>query len=139
MESLFKSTNFMLFSIALMAHMVMGAGECGNTSVEAAALKMAPCAEASQDWQASVSSKCCAATLDVARNLACLCALIMFGESQKAFNPQAALAIPKCCNFSSSTQATSLKVRIKVPLLIYTFLIYLTYLKFYILLFPSTL
>lgn len=39
MESLFKSTIVMLFSIALMAHMVMGAGECGNTSVEAAALK----------------------------------------------------------------------------------------------------
>ncbi|GLJ42305.1 hypothetical protein SUGI_0875810 [Cryptomeria japonica] len=99
MESLFKSIIVMLVSVALMAHMVMGEGECGNTSVEAAALKMAPCAEASQDPQASVSSKCCAAALDVASNPSCLCALIKLGESQKAFNPQAALTIPKRCNF----------------------------------------
>ena len=32
-------------------------------------------------------------------NPSCLCALIKLGESQKAFNPQAALTIPKRCNF----------------------------------------
>ncbi|KAE8717283.1 Glutathione s-transferase-like protein [Hibiscus syriacus] len=39
---------------------VNAAGECGKSSPDNEALKLAPCAEASQDAKAPVSAACCA-------------------------------------------------------------------------------
>ena len=87
--------------IGLSIGSVVGEGECGKMGVEEAAMKMAPCAEAGKDPEAPVSSACCAVAKQVAANPSCLCALLKFAEAHKysSFNPQAALSIPKRCNF----------------------------------------
>ncbi|KAL9388814.1 hypothetical protein Peur_017419 [Populus x canadensis] len=76
-----KNICFVMFlatlSIALF-NQVDGAGECGKTTTpDKEAFKLAPCASAAQDENASVSSQCCAQVKKIEQNPACLCAVML--------------------------------------------------------------
>ncbi|KAH0469998.1 hypothetical protein IEQ34_001556 [Dendrobium chrysotoxum] len=51
----------LLFFSCARIERVNGAGECGSTSADTIAFQKAPCASASQDVNAAVSSSCCSA------------------------------------------------------------------------------
>ncbi|KAH9613093.1 hypothetical protein KSS87_001481 [Heliosperma pusillum] len=78
---------------------VDSSGECGKTSPDMEAFKLAPCASAVQDGNAPVSSDCCAAADKIAQNPACLCAVLMSNMAKMSgVKPQIALTVPKRCN-----------------------------------------
>ncbi|KAF8403001.1 hypothetical protein HHK36_011095 [Tetracentron sinense] len=80
---------------------VNGAGECGKSSAESEALKLAPCAMAAQDEKASVSDKCCAQVKRIGQNPSCLCAVMLSQTAKFAgINPAVAMTIPKRCNIA---------------------------------------
>ncbi|KAA8534152.1 hypothetical protein F0562_031655 [Nyssa sinensis] len=74
---------------------VDGVGECGKSSPDAKAFKLAPCASAAQDEDAAVSKNCCL------QKPSCLCA-VMLSSTAKSFGvkPEAAITIPKRCNLA---------------------------------------
>ncbi|XP_010256754.1 PREDICTED: uncharacterized protein LOC104597063 [Nelumbo nucifera] len=80
---------------------VDGAGECGRSSPETEAFKLAPCASAAQDEHAQVSDKCCLQVKQMGQRPSCLCAVML---SQTAKNsgvkPEVAVTIPKRCNLA---------------------------------------
>ncbi|KAJ7950240.1 Protease inhibitor/seed storage/lipid transfer protein family protein [Quillaja saponaria] len=78
---------------------VEGAGECGKSSPENEAFKLAPCATAAQDAKANVPDSCCAQIKSIGRNPSCLCA-VMLSDTAKAsgIKPEVAITIPKRCN-----------------------------------------
>ncbi|KAK4833285.1 hypothetical protein QYF36_002062 [Acer negundo] len=82
-----------------MLETVDGAGECGKSSPDDEAMKLAPCATAAQDEKAAVSDSCCAQVKRIGQNPACLCA-VMLSNTAKAsgIKPQIAMTIPKRCN-----------------------------------------
>ncbi|KAM0948335.1 putative lipid-transfer protein DIR1 [Dioscorea sansibarensis] len=79
--------------------MVDGAGECGSVPVNRMALRMAPCAAASQDPQ--VSASCCSAVQKMGQSPSCLCA-VMLSDTAKSVGvkPEVAITIPKRCNLA---------------------------------------
>ncbi|XP_020275422.1 uncharacterized protein LOC109849939 [Asparagus officinalis] len=80
---------------------VDGAGECGNVPTDRMAFKMAPCAEASQDPNAQVSSRCCSAVQELGKNPSCLCAVMLSNTARSAgVKPETAITIPKRCNLA---------------------------------------
>ncbi|KAE9600906.1 hypothetical protein Lal_00011194 [Lupinus albus] len=84
-------------------HRVNGAGECGkSTTPDNEAFKLAPCASAGQDENASVSQSCCAQIKILGQNPSCLCA-VMFSNIAKmsGVNPKVAITIPKRCNLAN--------------------------------------
>ena len=75
-----------------------GAGECGRAPVDQVALKLAPCAAATQDPRAAVPPACCAQVRAIGRNPKCLCAVMLSGTARKAgVKPAVAMTIPKRC------------------------------------------
>ncbi|XP_054784440.1 putative lipid-transfer protein DIR1 [Prosopis cineraria] len=82
---------------------VEGAGECGrSTTPDNEALKLAPCAAASQDASASVSQSCCAQVKKIGQNPGCLCAVLLSNTAKSAgVKPQIAITIPKRCNLAN--------------------------------------
>lgn len=78
-----------------------GAGECGKSSPEKEAFKLAPCAAAAQDEKAAVSDKCCLQVKAIGQNPKCLCA-VMLSETAKSagIKPEIAMTIPKRCNIA---------------------------------------
>lgn len=75
-----------------------GAGECGRTPVDQVALKLAPCAAATQNPRAAVPPSCCAQVRAIGRNPKCLCAVMLSGTARKAgVKPAVAMTIPKRC------------------------------------------
>nr|XP_043634666.1 putative lipid-transfer protein DIR1 [Erigeron canadensis] len=80
---------------------VSGAGECGKANPEMEAFKLAPCASAANDENASVSSSCCAAAKKLGQNPKCLCAVLMSNIAKSSgVNPEIAMTIPKRCNIA---------------------------------------
>ncbi|KAH9736231.1 AAI domain-containing protein [Citrus sinensis] len=81
---------------------VDGAGECGKSSPDDEAIKLAPCATAAQDEKASVSGSCCAQVKRMGQNPKCLCAVLLSDTAKASgVNPQVAITIPKRCNFAN--------------------------------------
>ncbi|KAK9278544.1 hypothetical protein L1049_028113 [Liquidambar formosana] len=66
---------------------VGGAGECGKSSPDNEALKLAPCANAAQDAKAAVSDSCCLQAKQLAQNPSCLCA-VMLSQTAKSSGSQ---------------------------------------------------
>ncbi|GMI96471.1 hypothetical protein like AT3G53980 [Hibiscus trionum] len=78
------------------------AGECGKSSPDNEAMKLAPCAEATQDDKAPVSAGCCTQVKKIGQNPSCLCAVLL-SNTAKAFGvkPEIAITIPKRCNLAN--------------------------------------
>ncbi|CAH1445360.1 unnamed protein product [Lactuca virosa] len=80
---------------------VDGASECGNVSPDMEALTLIPCSSAVQDENASVSGSCCSQALNLVKNPACLCAVMLSNTVKSSgINPEIALTIPKRCNIA---------------------------------------
>ncbi|GJY71110.1 putative lipid-transfer protein DIR1 [Tanacetum coccineum] len=80
---------------------VNGAGECGKANPDMEAFKLAPCASAAQDENASVSSSCCAAVKKLGQNPKCLCAVMLSNTAKSSgVKPEIAMSIPKRCNIA---------------------------------------
>ncbi|XP_020087183.1 uncharacterized protein LOC109709385 [Ananas comosus] len=100
MKSLCLLSFFLLMIFTITAEKgVEGAGECGRVSPDRLALRLAPCASASQDPQADVSDRCCSEVHTLGQNPGCLCA-VMLSETAKSagVKPEVAITIPKRCN-----------------------------------------
>nr|AFK42353.1 unknown [Lotus japonicus] len=84
-------------------HRVEGAGECGRyTTPDNEAMKLAPCAAAAQDENASVSQSCCAQVKKFSQNPGCLCAVLLSNTAKMSgIDPKIAITIPKRCSFAN--------------------------------------
>ncbi|XP_039068039.1 uncharacterized protein LOC120214142 [Hibiscus syriacus] len=81
---------------------VDGAGECGKSSPDNEALKLAPCAEAAQDAKAPVSAACCSQVKNMGQNPSCLCAILLSNTAKASgIKLENAITIPKRCNFAN--------------------------------------
>ncbi|XP_078165851.1 uncharacterized protein LOC144560504 [Carex rostrata] len=82
---------------------VNGAGECGRTSPNTMAFKLAPCASAARDANAQVSSQCCSQveTIFTTQSPGCLCAVLLSNMAKLAgIKPEIAISIPQRCNLA---------------------------------------
>ncbi|PWA36565.1 hypothetical protein CTI12_AA598520 [Artemisia annua] len=80
---------------------VHGAGECGKANPDMEAFKLAPCASAAQDENASVSRSCCAQVKKLGKNPKCLCAVMLSNTAKSSgIKPEIAMTIPKRCNIA---------------------------------------
>lgn len=80
---------------------VYGAGECGKSSPDREAWKLAPCASAAQDAGAQVSDRCCSVVKKIGQNPSCLCAVMLSNTAKSAgVKPEIAVTIPKRCNIA---------------------------------------
>lgn len=78
------------------------AGECGKSSPDNEAMKLAPCATAAQDEKAPVSDSCCAEVKKIGQNPSCLCAVLLSNTAKASgIKPQIAITIPKRCNLET--------------------------------------
>ncbi|XP_039061503.1 uncharacterized protein LOC120205742 [Hibiscus syriacus] len=84
-----------------MFNVVEGAGECGKSSPDREAWKLAPCATAAQDTNAPVSSCCCQQVKKIGQNPPCLCAVMLSNTAKNSgIKPEIAITIPKRCNIA---------------------------------------
>ncbi|KAF7038598.1 hypothetical protein CFC21_048765 [Triticum aestivum] len=75
-----------------------GAGECGRVPADRMALKLAPCAAATQNPGAKVAPGCCAQIRSIGRSPKCLCAVMLSATARQAgVKPAVAMTIPKRC------------------------------------------
>lgn len=80
---------------------VYGAGECGKSSPDAEAWKLAPCVSAAQDVNAQVSDRCCSQVKKIGQNPSCLCAAMLSNTAKSSgVKPEVAVTIPKRCNIA---------------------------------------
>ncbi|KAL5227357.1 hypothetical protein ABZP36_015622 [Zizania latifolia] len=87
-----------LMVVAAGVETVRGAGECGRVPVDQVALKLAPCAVATQNPGAAVSPACCAQVRSIGRDPKCLCAVMLSNTARQAgVKPAVAMTIPKRC------------------------------------------
>ncbi|XVE61970.1 hypothetical protein DITRI_Ditri06bG0081200 [Diplodiscus trichospermus] len=78
------------------------AGECGKSSPDKEAMKLAPCAEAAQDEKAAVSASCCAQVRKIGQSPSCLCAVMLSDTAKSSgIKPEIAITIPKRCNIAN--------------------------------------
>lgn len=92
---------FLVLAFIAGSYEVNGAGECGRTSPEMEAFKLAACAEAAQDESAQVSAACCARVQQIGRNPSCLCAVMLSNTAKSTgAKPEIAVTIPKRCNLA---------------------------------------
>ncbi|KAL8210715.1 hypothetical protein R6Q57_005152 [Mikania cordata] len=90
---------FLLVLVIVGLGEVNGAHECGRKNPDMEAFKLAPCASAAQDENASVTSSCCAAVKKLGQNPKCLCAVMLSNTAKSSgVNPEVAMTIPKRCN-----------------------------------------
>ncbi|XP_059456214.1 uncharacterized protein LOC132186322 [Corylus avellana] len=81
---------------------VYGAGECGKSSPDKEASKLAPCASAAQNQHARVSDRCCSQVKKIGQNPKCLCAVLYSDSAKNAeVKPEVAMSIPKRCNIAN--------------------------------------
>lgn len=101
MESKVRCVWFLLVVAVVVAagvETVRGAGECGRVPVDQVALKLAPCAAATQNPRAAVPPNCCAQVRSIGRNPKCLCAVMLSNTARSAgVKPAVAMTIPKRC------------------------------------------
>ncbi|XP_022747976.1 uncharacterized protein LOC111297568 [Durio zibethinus] len=87
-----------IFGIAEL-NVAEGAGECGRSSPDSEAWKLAPCAMAAQDLNAQVSDSCCQQVRKIGQNPRCLCAVMLSNTAKSSgIKPEVAVTIPKRCN-----------------------------------------
>ncbi|XP_010558098.1 PREDICTED: uncharacterized protein LOC104826866 [Tarenaya hassleriana] len=80
---------------------VHGAGECGRTSPDREAIKLAPCAMAAQDQNSRVSVTCCDRVRQIGKSPKCLCAVMLSNTAKSSgAKPEIAMTIPKRCNIA---------------------------------------
>ncbi|XP_078178985.1 uncharacterized protein LOC144573154 [Carex rostrata] len=92
----------LVFVGAISVDKVNGAGECGKTSPDTMAFRLAPCASAATDANAQVSSQCCSQVQSFTQNPGCLCAVLLSNTAKSAgIKPEIAITIPKRCNFAN--------------------------------------
>ncbi|CAJ1801693.1 unnamed protein product [Sphenostylis stenocarpa] len=103
MDGVVKFVCLVGFVVLLSVAGVDSAGECGkSTTPDNEAIKLAPCASAAQDENASVSQSCCAQVKKIGQNPSCLCAVLLSNTAKMAgVNPQIAVTIPKRCNLAN--------------------------------------
>lgn len=90
----------LIVNIATFAR-VDGAGDCGDSSPDDEAMKLAPCATAAQDEKAPVSASCCTNVQRIGQNPNCLCAALLSDNAKlSGVKPQVAMSIPKRCNIT---------------------------------------
>ncbi|XP_062157176.1 uncharacterized protein LOC133864778 [Alnus glutinosa] len=101
MEVPMKYICFLMLLITLGIAGIDGAGECGTSSPDMEATKLAPCASAIQSQNARVSDRCCTQVKKLTQNPTCLCAVILSNTAKFArVKPDVALAVPKRCNIT---------------------------------------
>lgn len=104
MEAAMKCTCILVFLVILGSagfNGVIGAGECGKSSPDREAFKLAPCAMAAQDPNADVSSQCCMQIKKLGQNPSCLCAVMLSNTAKSSgVKPDVAITIPKRCNLA---------------------------------------
>ena len=77
------------------------AGECGRSSADRMALRMAPCISAADDPESTPASSCCSAVHTIGKSPSCLCAVMLSGTAKMAgIKPEVAITIPKRCNMA---------------------------------------
>ncbi|KAE9618113.1 hypothetical protein Lal_00041895 [Lupinus albus] len=98
---IFLGILFIALFMIIEIHRVEGGGECGkSTTPDNEAIKLAPCAIAAQNANASVSRSCCAKIKQFGTNPKCLCAVLLSKTAKMSgVNPKIAVTIPKRCNF----------------------------------------
>ncbi|XVE52592.1 hypothetical protein DITRI_Ditri02bG0134300 [Diplodiscus trichospermus] len=100
MKSICFLVFFSILGIALL-HAAEGAGECGRSSPDREAWKLAPCAMAAQDPNAQVSDRCCQQVKKMGQNPRCLCAVMLSNTAKSSgVKPEIAVTIPKRCNIA---------------------------------------
>ncbi|XP_051179199.1 non-specific lipid-transfer protein 4 [Lolium perenne] len=77
------------------------AGECGKSSADRMALRMAPCISAADDPESAPTGSCCSAVHTIGKSPSCLCAVMLSGTAKMAgIKPEVAITIPKRCNIA---------------------------------------
>lgn len=77
------------------------AGECGRSSPDRMALRMAPCISAADDPNSAPTSSCCSAVHTIGKSPSCLCAVMLSNTANMAgIKPEVAITIPKRCNMA---------------------------------------
>ncbi|XP_062155340.1 uncharacterized protein LOC133863420 [Alnus glutinosa] len=90
---------------------VYGAGECGKSSPDMEAFKLAPCASAAHDEDAGVSDRCCSQVKKIGQNPRCLCAAMLSNTAKSSgAKPEVAVTIPKRCNIADRPVGLSVEV-----------------------------
>ncbi|KAL5854839.1 hypothetical protein ACOSQ3_004728 [Xanthoceras sorbifolium] len=80
---------------------LMGLENCGKSSPDTEAFKLAPCAMAAQDANAKVSSQCCQQVKKLGQNRSCLCAIMLSNtDKSSGIKLEIAMTIPKRCNIA---------------------------------------
>ncbi|OMO97309.1 hypothetical protein COLO4_14693 [Corchorus olitorius] len=78
------------------------AGECGKSTPDNEAFKLAPCYQTAQDEKAPVSGGCCAQVKQIGQNPSCLCAVMLSNTAKSSgIKPEIAITIPKRCNIAN--------------------------------------
>uniref|UniRef100_A0A0D9W4S1 Bifunctional inhibitor/plant lipid transfer protein/seed storage helical domain-containing protein n=1 Tax=Leersia perrieri TaxID=77586 RepID=A0A0D9W4S1_9ORYZ len=91
-----------MVAVAALVRGADGAGECGATSPDKMALKLAPCASAAKDPKSTPSSGCCTAVRTIGKQSPkCLCAVMLSNTTRSSgIKPEVAITIPKRCNIA---------------------------------------
>ncbi|CAL5322567.1 unnamed protein product [Camellia sinensis] len=93
---------------------VGGAGECGKSSPDAEALKLAPCGPAAMDANATPSSTCCLMVKKLDQNPPCLCAVMLSNTAKiSGVKPEVAMTISKRCNIADRPIGYNLYLTLK--------------------------
>ncbi|KAL4576320.1 hypothetical protein LXL04_012412 [Taraxacum kok-saghyz] len=125
MEASMKNICLLGFLVALAITSlgeVNGAGECGKANPDMEAFKLAPCASAAQDENASVSGSCCAQVKKLGQNPKCLCAVMLSNTAKSSgIKPEIAMTIPKRCNIVDRPVGYHCGGSFNFILLVYTF------------------
>ncbi|XP_022743445.1 uncharacterized protein LOC111294416 [Durio zibethinus] len=89
-----------ILGIALL-NIAEGAGDCGRSSPDREAWKLAPCAMAAQDSNAQVYDSFCQQVKTIGQNPRCLCAVMLSNTAKSSgIKPEIAVTIPKRCNIA---------------------------------------
>ncbi|KAK1270203.1 hypothetical protein QJS04_geneDACA007668 [Acorus gramineus] len=101
MKKIFCFLVILLIAIIVTLEKADGAGECGRSPANSIAMRLAPCAMASQEPQASVNERCCQQVKIMGQNPSCLCAVLLSDTAKYAgVKPEVAITIPKRCNIA---------------------------------------
>lgn len=101
MKFVFVLALFVAVTIAALER-VDGAGECGKSSPDNEAMKLAPCGMAAQDEKAAVPDSCCLQVKKLGQNPSCLCAVMLSDTAKSSgVKPEIAMTIPKRCKLAN--------------------------------------
>ncbi|KAF7097857.1 hypothetical protein CFC21_099641 [Triticum aestivum] len=110
-----------LAGVALRGGAAEGAGECGRSSPDRMALRMAPCISAADEPDSAPSSSCCSAVHTLGKSPSCLCAVMLSGTAKMAgIKPEVAITIPKRCNMADRPVGYKCGGTYKAHALLYT-------------------